>query len=285
MHQVSKRGYLHENYRLFHSSDRRDVDFEIHSHDFHKIVLCLSGRVTYIVEGVTYFLRPWDVLIIPEHQIHRSIMHSAETYERMVLWISDAYLCSFGEQALLDVFIWPLSLQCALFRPDAQKRGQLIDKLREVERNWHAGFEGHLLLADTYLLQFLLELGRQLKTGPLLAQPSVQSDPLMQRVLDHINSHLGEDLSVEALAGICFLSPSRLMHRFREHTGCTVHQYVLQKRLMQAASLIQAGEGISRAAQQAGFADYSAFLRAFRRQYGCLPREMKKDADFFEKQG
>ena len=75
MDAVSKRGYLHEKYRLFHSSDRRDVDFETHSHDFHKIVLCLNGRVTYIVEGVTYFLRPGDVLIIPEHQIHRSILH------------------------------------------------------------------------------------------------------------------------------------------------------------------------------------------------------------------
>lgn len=276
MHQVSKRGYLHENYRLFHSSDRRDVDFETHSHDFHKIVFCLSGRVTYIVEGVTYFLRPGDVLIIPEHQIHRSIMHSAETYERMVLWIKDAYLSSFGEEALSDVFAWPLAQQCALFRPGAQNRSLLMDKLREVERSWQASFAGHRLMADTFLLQFLLELGQQIKAGSQPAEPSVRSDPQMKRLLDYINRNLCGDLSVEALSGICFLSPSRLMHRFREHTGCTIHQYVLQKRLMQAAASVQAGEGISHAAQAAGFADYSAFLRAFRKQYGCSPREMKK---------
>jgi len=275
MHQVSKRGYLHENYRLFHSSDRRDVDFETHSHDFHKIVLCLSGGVTYIVEGVTYFLRPWDVLIIPENQIHRSIMHSAETYERMVLWIKASYLAGFGEKALTDVFAWPFAQQCALFRPGLQKRAALIEKLREVERSWHAGFEGHMLLADTCLLQFLLELGQQLRDASRPTDHSVQSDPLMSRLLDYINRHLCGDLSVEALAGICFLSPSRLMHRFREHTGCTVHQYVLQKRLTQAAAHIQAGEGVAYAAQQAGFADYSAFVRAFRRQYGCAPREIK----------
>ena len=276
MDSVSKRGYLHENYRLFHSSDRRDVDFEIHSHDFHKIVLCLSGRVTYIVEGVTYFLRPGDVLIIPEHQIHRSILHSAETYERMVLWISHAYVNSFGEKALEDVFVWPYQAQRALFRPDAQSRSRLIEKLLQVEQNWHAGFAGHGLLADTYLLQFLLELGQQLGAASLAADSSIRSDPQMSRVLQYINRNLREDLSVEKLAGVCFLSTSRLMHRFKQHTGCTVHQYVLQKRLMQAASHIQGGESVSHAAHEAGFADYSAFLRAFRKQYGCLPREIKK---------
>lgn len=278
MDAVSKRGYLNEKYRLFHSSDRRDVDFETHSHDFHKIVLCMNGRVTYIVEGVTYFLRPGDVLIIPEHQIHRSILHSAEIYERMVLWISHAYVDSFGEKALGDVFAWPYHAQCALFRPDAHSRSRLMEKLRQVEQHWHAGFEGHELLADTYLLQFLLELGQQLRAGALPADNAIQTDPQMTRVLHYINHNLRGDLSVEKLAGVCFLSPSRLMHRFKQHAGCTVHQYVLQKRLMQAAAHIQAGESVSRAAQQAGFADYSAFLRAFRKQYGCLPKEIKRPA-------
>ena len=80
MPKVSNRGYLNEDYRLFHSTDRRDVDFQTHSHDFHKAVLCLTGSVTYIVEGVTYDLSPWDILLIPEHQIHRSILRSTEVY-------------------------------------------------------------------------------------------------------------------------------------------------------------------------------------------------------------
>lgn len=276
MNNVSKRGYLHENYRLFHSTDRRDMDFEMHSHDFHKIVLCLSGRVTYIVEGVTYFLRPWDVLIIPQQQIHRSIMHSSETYERMVLWIRHDFLTRFDEKALLDVFEWPYQQQCGLFRPDAQGRSRLIDRLREVERSWNAGYEGHRLLADTYLLQFLLDLRQQLDNGAGVGDGSVRSDPQMTRLISFINDHLSEDLSIERLAGAFFLSPSRLMHRFREHAGCTVHQYVLQKRLTEAAASIRQGETVTHAAHQAGFTDYSAFLRAFRKHYGCLPSEMKK---------
>ena len=92
MASVTRRGYLHEAYRLFHSTDRMDMDFQSHSHDFHKIVLCLEGHVTYIMEGTTYSLRPWDILIIPEHQIHRSILHAAQAYERIILWIQDSFL-------------------------------------------------------------------------------------------------------------------------------------------------------------------------------------------------
>ncbi len=272
---ASSRGYLNEPYRLFHSTDRRDVDFETHSHDFHKIVLCLSGRVTYIVEGMTYFLRPWDLLMIPRQQIHRSILHSSESYERMVLWISDSFLRRFEEDALLYIFRWPYQQQCALFRPDAQVRSLLIQRLREVESHWNASFEGHLLMADTYLLQFLLELSRQLKIGPDIAENAVQSDPQMTRVLGFINRNLDGDLSIQRIARTFYLSPSRLMHRFKEHAGCTLHQYVLQKRLMCAAQHIQSGESIAASARKAGFADYSAFLRAFRRQYGCLPKELR----------
>lgn len=276
MNPVSKRGYLNEDYRLFHSTDRRDADFETHSHDFHKIVLCLKGHVTYIVEGVTYFLRPWDVLIIPQHQIHRSILHSTETYERMVLWIQDVFLQRFGEEALADVFRWPYRQQYGLFRVDAAHREGLLKHLQEVERSWHAAFAGHALWADTHLLQFLLALGQQLEKGAKTDESAIRTDPQMQKVLAFVNDHLSDDLSIQTLAGAFFLSPSRLMHRFREHAGCTVHQYVLQKRLMLAAALIEQGESVTHSAQQAGFADYSAFLRAFRKQYGCLPSAMRK---------
>ena len=276
MNAVSKRGYLNENYRLFHSTDRRDVDFETHSHDFHKIVLCLNGRVTYIVEGVTCFLRPWDLLIIPKHQIHRSIMHSSETYERMVLWIKEEYVEVFGQKALQDVFSWPNQHTCGLFRPNAQERAVLMERLLGVEKNWHDSYEGHELMADTYLVQFLVHLSQLLKKDASSADSSIRTDPQMQKVLTYINAHLSEDLSIETLAGAFFLSPSRLMHRFKEHAGCTVHQYVMQKRLTLSAQHIEMGESITHAAQQAGFGDYSAFLRAFRRQYGCLPSEMRK---------
>lgn len=276
MQTVSSRGYLRENYRLFHSSDRRDMDFQTHCHDFHKIILCLSGHVTYIMEGKTYFLRPWDLMIIPEHQIHQSLFDSTETYERIILWINDAYLHSFSEDVLCEVFRWPLKSRCGLFRPEAASRGELLEKLLALEQNQKAVFPGHQLLADSYLVQFLLALNGLLKREGAPAEDSVRSDPRLNELLEFINRNLAEDLSVARLAGQFYISQSYLMHQFKHYTGCTLHQYVLQKRLIQAHREIQEGESVAGAALKAGFADYSTFLRAFRKMFGCLPTDLRQ---------
>jgi len=267
-----RRGYLHENYRLFHSSDRRDMDFQSHNHDFHKIVLCLDGRVTYIMEGSTYFLSPWDVLIIPQHQIHRSIMSSEQNYERIILWINDSFLRGFDDAALTDVF----EKHRGLFRPLQHHRGMLIDKLLHVEQYQKAAPEARSLLADTYLLQFLLELGNLLENAAVENASFVHTDPKFTRMLAFINQNLGEDLSIERISREFFMSKSYLMHRFREMAGCSVHQYVQQKRLVQAAKRIREGEAVISAAMKCGFNDYSAFLKAFRKMYGFAPGQLKK---------
>ena len=275
MQSVGTRGYLNEEYRLFHSVDQRDLDFEAHNHDFHKIVLCLSGHVTYVMEGSTYFLRPWDLLLIPEHQIHQSSFRSDEVYERIILWINDRFLQRFNEPALLDVFEWPHRRRSGLFRPEASRRAALSDKLREVERCQSASFAGHTLLADTYLIQFLMDLRNQLGDAPDTAASSVRSNPRFNRMLEFINQNLAGDLSVDRLAREFFLSSSYLMHAFKRHTGCTLHQYVLQKRLIQAAAAIREGEPVVASALAAGFSDYTTFLKAFRKQYGCAPGELR----------
>ena len=91
----------------------------------------------------------------------------------------------------------------------------------------------------------------------------------------HINTHLADPLTVTDLAQRFYLSASWLMHRFKEVTGCSVHQYVLQKRLIHAATLIREGVPVMKAARRSGFSDYSTFLRAFRSAYGTALRNLK----------
>ena len=51
--EVGRRGYLDEEFRLFHLRDQRQLQLDYHYHTFHKIVIPLSGQVTYLVEGNT----------------------------------------------------------------------------------------------------------------------------------------------------------------------------------------------------------------------------------------
>ena len=66
-----------------------------------------------------------------------------------------------------------------------------------------------------------------------------------------------------------------LPERFAQ-TGVTVHAYVRQKRLVNAARLIREGTPAAKAAADSGFTDYSAFHRAFRESFGMSPGKLKK---------
>ena len=132
------------------------------------------------------------------------------------------------------------------------------------------------LLADTCVLQLLIALNRDVLDGPAAAdEVTYRFDPKMEEVTRYIRDHLPEELTIDRLAGVFFLSRYYLMHRFKEVYGCSVHQYIRQKRLQQAAARIRRGDPILKAAEDAGFRDYSVFLRAFRSVYGRSPREWR----------
>ena len=72
---AEKTGYLHEKFRLFHVCDKKAWTCPYHYHDFDKITLFLQGHVTYDIEGTSYVLQPFDVVVIPAGQIHLDILH------------------------------------------------------------------------------------------------------------------------------------------------------------------------------------------------------------------
>ena len=104
---------------------------------------------------------------------------------------------------------------------------------------------------------------------------SYRIDPKIEEILRYIAAHLTEDLTVEVLANRFYLSRYYLMHRFKAVTGYTVHQYISQKRLVLAGELIRSGVPVMKAAEQAGFGEYSTFLRAFQGTFHMSPREFR----------
>lgn len=276
--EVGKRGYLNEDYRLFHLRDERELKLEYHYHEFDKIVCLLGGRTTYNIEGKSYNLQPMDLLLVSRNLIHLPVVDAAQAYERVVLWINRDFLsrCSDADAPLAQCFDLAASRQFHLYRPRGEERDRYRAMLERIEQAQHSTRFGSRLMAETCVLQFLLELNQDMLTAPTQIETvSYRFDPKMEEITHYIRDNLGEDLSIDHLAGKFFLSRYYLMHRFKEVYGCTVHQYIRQKRLQQASEQIRRGVPVLKAAEEAGFGDYSVFLRAFRAAYGRSPREIK----------
>ena len=119
-----RRGYLHEDFRLFHLSSALAEDTAFHYHEFHKLVFFLAGCGNYIVEGRTHALRPYDVVLVRQGAIHKAQIDPSQRYERVILYISPEFLRtqSTADSSLDACFRLPADGQSCGRRPGGARR-------------------------------------------------------------------------------------------------------------------------------------------------------------------
>lgn len=99
----------------------------------------------------------------------------------------------------------------------------------------------------------------------------------MRRVIDYIDAELDQDLSLAALAEVADYSPAFFARAFKRHTGESLHQYVLRRRIARAKQLLLASDAaISRIAAETGFSSQSHLTSAFRRFMGQTPGALRR---------
>jgi AraC family transcriptional regulator len=107
-------------------------------------------------------------------------------------------------------------------------------------------------------------------------EPSLVSDERILRATAYIRSHLEKSLSLEEIAEVACLSPSRFRHLFVEETGMALRPYILWRRFLRVWELMMAGESLSSSAHGAGFADAAHLTRTCRRMFGLPPSALQR---------
>lgn len=272
-----KRGYLNNEFIFFNLEDTQELKIESHYHDFDKIVVFIAGQVTYYIEGTAYQLKPWDVLLINRDTIHKPFIDIAVPYKRMVLWVRPSFLAQYDKN-LLTCFEMAANQHHNLIRLTPKMLTiiqSLLSQINSACKNQNFCDE---LLRTSLFLQFIIYLNRAAldikKTAGL--SDDMQHDDTIDAVLLYIDKNIAADLCIEQLAAAFFLSKYYLMRKFKQYTGYSIHQYILQKRLIRANQLMKSGQSVLTACLNSGFHDYSTFTRAFRKIYGLSPSKYQQ---------
>ena len=266
-----KRGYLLEEFRLFHLKDDRGANIEYHYHEFYKIVFLLSGAGSYIVEGRHYQLVTGDIVLVGSRCVHKPQFEPGISYERVILYISPEFLRSNSAEsfALESVFS---GVKGHVLRPTEEFRRLLLALTAQLEAEMGGNEPGHIILSRSLLLRLLVLVGRELaKNDSQLPGPVVPKDGKVLDILRYLDANLAEDISIDELASRFFISKYHMMRRFREETGTSIHTYLSDKRLLFARDLINSGVSATDACYQSGFRSYSAFSRAYGKLCGVTP--------------
>ena len=99
---------------------------------------------------------------------------------------------------------------------------------------------------------------------------------LYEKVLDYVDLHLEDDLSLERLSELFYVSKYYLAHNFKDQLGYSLHQYIIKKRLAACRDAILMNEKISEVCLRYGFKDYTVFYKAFKKEFGVSPKEYKE---------
>lgn len=271
MSNYNKRGYLLEDFRLFHLLSRQGTHVDYHYHEFCKILLLVSGSGGYYIDGQRYLLQPGDIVLLGSRSIHRPELDSGKPYERIIIYISPEYLQRFST-ARCDLTKVFSGEKGHVLRLKEGHRRRIFQTAADLERELQQEDFGREILSSAGLLRLLVELARAMRQKDALApSPVMPRSDRIREIIHYIDAHLAEDLDIGELAQTFFVSKYHMMRQFREETGTTIHLYVTQKRLMLARQYIDGGMRATEACYRCGFRSYSSFTRACARHFGTTP--------------
>ncbi len=284
MAEYEKRGYLLENFRLFHLCSDGETRVDFHYHEFCKILLLVSGRGGYSVEGRRYLLSPGDVVLIGSRSVHKPELEAGEPYERIIIYVSPEYLqqVSTADCDLMSVFSGSAG---HVLRPREAQRKQLFSLAASLERDLAPDTFGREILSHAGLLRLMVEIARNLQdTSANLPSPVLPENRRVREIIRYLDENLAEDIDIEALAEKFYVSKFYMMRQFRKETGTTIYLYLTQRRLIRARELMASGMSATQACYACGFRNYSSFTRSFGKYFGTTPTG-RADAKLVREEG
>lgn len=267
---------IQEDYEIYEKRGAPMGACTLHYHDFYEVIYILDGEFSSLVDNVTYFLKKGDFLLI-----NRNVMHKYHYVEgkhvrsrRIILWITKQMLdrLSDGEQDLSRcfeerreiVYHFPASQEAVLRECLVHAA---MEDVPELE-----GMKGKKLFDRAKLLLFFVYLSELVGKKAFAAGEEMQiRHELAEWVNAYIEEHMTERISLDALAEHVHMSKYHFLRKFKELTGMTVHSYLNHKRLIHGCKLLREGEAVGTVWEKCGFADYSSFLRNFKKEYGIPP--------------
>jgi len=262
------------DFEVHHKNNPLPVVTYFHSHDYFEFYFFLSGNMRLIMESHTFPLIPHTMIIIPPGHMHMaSIIGQAVYYERFFLYVTRDSLRKISTSDL-DLSAWVDSMitqerYCFCLNPDTfgtclriademiHSTGDDCPAARHINRCRVSTLMGTLA-------QFTL--AEQ-------AQPTMPSTTHVGKLIDYINQHLAERLTLDELAEQFYISKYYMLHAFKQHTNTSIYSYIQIKRIINAKVLMQSGTSPGEACHLSGFGDYAGFYKTFLRNTGVSPRD------------
>jgi AraC family transcriptional regulator len=236
-----------------------DTDIPPHGHENAFFYLVVQGTCREVRGGEEIVAEPSALVFHPAQEPHANRWVGTEG-RCFHVEFSPAWMQRLNGQGL------------TLERPMQHQGGLPAWLATRLYHEFHRSDTASRLAIEGLTLELLAELVRS-------PQKSVASLPprWLEQARDLLDAHFAENLSVETVARTVDVHPAHLVRSFRRQYGCTMGDYVRQRRIEFACrALSTADTSLADIALTAGFSDQSHFCKTFKRLTGFTPAQYQR---------
>lgn len=247
-----------------------------HTHkDLFEIFMLLNGDVDYVVEGNKFHVNPYDIVLVNNDELHRSIVKNHSSFDCILLSINLDFFIKNNCNDFTDmVFNRKIGTNNVIPAETVIASG-IYDIYMKLEK-YSQEEPVCLTVVKSVIIELLYNLNKQV----IKSSDSNYNQKNIKNIIQYINNNLTEDLSLDLIANHFFLTKQYLCKTFKSNTGFTIKNYISYKRIVLVRELYSSGMTISEACMRAGFNDYSNFYRTFTKMMHEPPKKNLSNIKF-----
>lgn len=249
----------------------------------HVVVASLSRRPVDLLQrlnGKLYESRchQGKITIVPARTTVEVEYRERVESDVLNLHLGDAYLREVAQSVEVDSDDLEIMLRVGTPAPQIEHIG--LSLLAEIEAD---GLVGSRIYAESLanalaisLIRDHSSLGRKAIRKTAVEHGGGLSKRALKAAIDYVGDNLKKDLTLAEIAGAVHMSPYHFSRLFKESTGSTPHQYVIERRVRRAKELLgSTALPIAEIAFLCGFAHQSHLNRHFKRLLGVSPKAFR----------
>ena len=150
-------------------------------------------------------------------------------YERIIIYVSSGFMREYRDENydLSRCFQEAREKHGNVLRIDNLEKSSLFAVCRELERSFSSQEYANGLYQKVLFLEFMIWLNRALINNHANYLENEVSNEKIAAIVDYINAHLKDEITVDGLAEHFFVSRSYLMHLFKSETGYSIGSYTV----------------------------------------------------------